>query len=188
MLTCDQARNAIALDPMSEDGVLAMHLAGCPRCVAYRRRHQRLDDTLRTELRWEPPAALSAQLLALAVMPAATRAVLRAPRPGSHPKEWYVKLVYLLTLAVIGVSLAVAWQVVGMLSAQIGLAAALASLAAAPGRALAEITRQLPEAQTALDLLARARDLAMWLLMVAILWRLAEQYRPGAGLGRRQTS
>ena len=180
MMTCDDARDRIALEPTSDDAALLAHLAGCPRCQAYRRRHQALDGALHTELRWEPPAALTAQLLALAALPAAALAAACPVPLRPRPKEWYVKLVYLLTLAVIGVSVAVAWQVAGMLSAQMGLSAALAELAAGPGRALAEITRQLPEARSVIELLGRARDLAMWLLMVAILWRLAELYGPRA--------
>ncbi|MFO7166990.1 MAG: anti-sigma factor [Chloroflexota bacterium] len=177
-MTCDEAREKLALEPTSADVLLAEHLAGCERCAAYRRKHQALDGVLRAELRWEPPPALTAQLLAIAVNPATW---VSASRPAPRPKEWYVKLVYLLTLAVIGVSIALAWQVAAMLSAQMGLSAVLAELAAAPSRALADLTQQLPEARTALDLMGRARDLMMWLLMVAILWRLAELYGPGWG-------
>lgn len=182
MLTCEDARELIAIAPTSDDAALVAHLATCPRCQAYRRRHQALDGALHTELRWEPPAALTAQLLALAALPAAALAAAR-PVP-LRPKEWYVKLVYLLTLAVIGVSVAVAWHVAGMLSAQMGLGDVLAHLAGGPARALAEITRQLPEARSVIELLGRARDLAMWLLMVAILWRLAELYGPRASAGQ----
>jgi hypothetical protein len=184
MMTCDDAREQIALEPTSADTALLTHLAGCERCAAYQRRHRALDGVLRDELRWEPPAALTAQLLAFAAMPAAVLAAARPVALPPRPKEWYVKLVYLLTLAVIGVSVAVAWQVAGMLSAQMGLDAALAALAAGPGNALAELTRQLPEAQSTLALLGRARDLSMWLLMVAILWRLGEQYGGGARAGQ----
>ena len=188
MMTCDEARELLALEPTSADIRLAAHLGGCPRCAAYQRRHRALDGALRTEMRWEPPAALTAQLLAFAALPAAALATARPVALRPRPKEWYVKLVYLLTLAVIGVSIAVAWQVAGMLSAQMGLSATLAELAAAPGRALAQLTQQLPEARTALDLLQRARDLMMWLLMVAILWRLGEQYGPRPSLGRQARS
>lgn len=182
MMTCDDARAKIALEPAGADPALLDHLSGCPGCAAYRRHHQALDGVLRHELRWEPPAALTAQLLMLASLPAAALAAARPVPIRPRPKEWYVKLVYLLTLAVIGISIAVAWQVAAMLSAEMGLSAALAQLAAGPGRALAQLTQQLPEAQTALALLQRARDLAMWLLMVAILWRLGEQYGPRRGM------
>jgi short subunit fatty acids transporter len=76
------------------------------------------------------------------------------------------------------VSVAVAWQFTAMLSAEMGLSGALAELAAGPGRVLAELARQMPEGQSVLALLGRVRDLSMWLLMVAILWRLGEQYGP----------
>lgn len=178
MMNCDEARERIALEASSRDAALAEHLAACPGCSAYRRANVRLDSVLRQELRWEPSAALTAQLLAIAALPAAALASARPIALRPRPKEWYVKLVYLLTLAVVGVSVAVAWQVAAMLSAQMGLSGAMAELAAGPGRALADLTRQLPEARQVLDLMARARDLAMWLLMVAILWRMAEQYGP----------
>jgi hypothetical protein len=183
MMTCEQARERLALEPATDDTALADHLASCERCGAYRRKHQTLDGVLRSELRWDPPTALTSQLLALAASPALWVSV---ARPPERPKEWYVRLVYLLTLAVIGVSIAVAWQVATMLSAQMGLNAVLVELAAAPSRALADITSQLPEARTAIDLIGRARDLAMWLLMVAILWRLGEQYGP-LGSNRQRT-
>jgi hypothetical protein len=173
---------------MNTDAALAEHLAGCAGCAAYRRTHRALDGVLRAELRWEPPAALTAQLLAFAALPAAALAAARPVTLRPRPKDWYVKLVYLLTLAVVGVSVGVAWQVAGMLSAQMGLSGALAELTAGPGRALAQLTAQLPEARTALDLLQRARDLTMWLLMVAILWRLGEQYGTGRSLGQQAQS
>ncbi|HWQ14221.1 MAG TPA: anti-sigma factor [Roseiflexaceae bacterium] len=186
MMICDEVRERIALEPTTMDAALAGHLAGCAGCAAYQRTQSALEGVLRAELRWEPPPALTAQLLAIAALPAAALAAARPVPLRPRPKEWYVKLVYLLTLAVIGVSVAVAWQVAGMLSAQMGLSGALAELAAAPGRTLAQLTTQLPEARTALEVLQRARDLIMWLLMVAILWRLGEQY--GAGRMGQQAS
>ncbi|MEN9935967.1 MAG: hypothetical protein RLZZ387_2546 [Chloroflexota bacterium] len=178
MMTCEAAREKLALEPMAADAALLEHVAGCEGCAAYRRTHRALDGALRVETRWEPPAALTAQLLVLASLPAVALATARPVPIRPRPKEWYVKLVYLLTLAVVGVSIAVALQVAAMLGAQMGLSGALAELGAAPGRALAQLTAQLPEAQAVLGLLQRARDTAMWLLMVAILWRMGELYGP----------
>jgi hypothetical protein len=181
MLTCDDAREQIALEPNNSDPAIVTHLGRCATCRNYRRRHTALDAALRPELRWEPSAALTAQLLALAALPASALAVARPVALRPRPKEWYVRLVYLLTLAVIGVSVAVAWQFTAMLSAEMGLSGALAELAAGPGRVLADLARQMPEGQSVLALLGRVRDLSMWLLMVAILWRLGEQYSPRRG-------
>ena len=101
MIDCNEARELLALEPTSENEALQTHLVSCARCAHYRRQHQVLDVLLPSELRWEPPAALTAQLLALAAAgPAALMAPPLVARRG--PKRWYVTIVYLLTAAAIG--------------------------------------------------------------------------------------
>ena len=70
-MICNDIRDLLAFDPTSEDALVHAHLGECEHCTAYRRQHQTLDVVLRAEMRWEAPAALTAQLLALVNTPAA---------------------------------------------------------------------------------------------------------------------
>lgn len=193
MMTCDQIRETLALQSTSDDSTVQEHLAGCEACARYRRQHQTLDVVLRAELFWDAPAALSARLLALAEAP--EQALQLAPRPSAQlaparprPKSWYVTLVYALTLAVIGLSLLVAWQFVGMLTSQVAIGAALTQLLALPGQGLASLTQTLPESRFAIEFFLRVRDQLLWLLLVAVLWAALDKWNPQFTFRGRQIS
>jgi hypothetical protein len=187
MIDCNAAREALALQPSNNDSEVREHLAQCSACASYRNQSQALDVVLRAELRWEAPAALSERLLALAADPAALtdvplvlsqrdHLVLPQSMPpaaasaGPRPKQWYVTAVYVLTAAVIGLSLAVAWQFFGMLATQVGIDTALTQLMAAPAQGLSLLARALPESRYVIDFLLKVRTQLMWLLLVAVLW------------------
>lgn len=172
MMTCEQVRDELALRPDAEEEPLREHLAGCTACAAYRRRSATLDTVLRGELRWEVPAVLTAQLLAIA-----TGQPLAAPAPV-RPKSWYVTLVYALTFSAVAVSLMVAWQFVGLVAGQLGVQEAVAQLMAAPARGLAQLAQAMPESRPVIDFVIRVRDQLMWLLLVAVLWAALDRYGP----------
>ena len=180
MLTCDAAREALALEPSSDDQALVEHLAECSQCSAYGRRSQALDVVLRAELRWEVPTDLTARLLSLAAAPAIIYTL------PSRPSRRVVTLVYILAVAVVALSLAVVLQFMGLLAAQLGLADALTELFAMPGRVVQQLTVSLPESRYALDLLLRARDQLIWLLLIAIVWIGVDRWGP-RGLGNNRT-
>ena len=69
-MICNDIRDLLALDPTTEDALVHSHLGECEHCTAYRHQHQTLDVVLRAEMRWEAPAALTAQLLGLINAPA----------------------------------------------------------------------------------------------------------------------
>ena len=98
-MICNDVRDLFALDPNTEDTLLQAHLGECELCTAYRRQHQTLDVVLRAEMRWEAPAALTAQLLALVNTPvmvvqqAAQQPVHAVSRRmQARPRGWYVQL------------------------------------------------------------------------------------------------
>src|SRR5215213_11528238 len=115
-MICNDVRDLLALDPKSEDALVQSHLGECEQCAGYRRQHQTLDVVLRAEMRWEAPAALTAQLLAL-VNGAPAVATIQADtlvqqsaeslrmagstRVEARPRGWYVTAVYGLTAAVV---------------------------------------------------------------------------------------
>ena len=186
MITCKEARELLALEPASEDAALQQHLGECERCGSYRRPHQALDVALRAEMHWQAPAGLTAQLLALAASgPAALTAPQAVARP--RPRRWYVIVVYLLTATAIGLSLAIAWQIAGLVAAQIGLGAALSQLLAAPAQGFEQLLQWLPVSPGAVSVLLRAREQLMWLLLVAVLWAVIDTWNPQFTV-RRQTS
>jgi hypothetical protein len=145
---------------------------------------------LRVEMRWEAPAALTAQLLALVVTPAG--AVVQAPavapsRP--RPRGWYVAAVYALTAAVIALSLLVAAQLIYALTAEVSIGATLTQLLALPGQVLVYLTQTLPESRYLIDFFLKVRDQLMWLLLVAVLWAALDKWNIPLNFGGpRQTS
>jgi hypothetical protein len=198
-MNCNDIRELLALDPTSEDTLIHEHLGQCEGCAGYRRQHQALDMVLRAEMRWEPPAALTAQLLSLVAMPAETLAamspltqpVLQAPVPRvrPRPKAWYIAAVYALTIGVIALSLLVAIQLVGALTEQVSIGAALTQLLALPAQGLSYLTHTLPQSRYLIDFFLKVRDQLMWLLLVAVLWAVLDKWNIPLDFGRRrQTS
>jgi len=169
----------LALEPTNTNSELLNHLVDCPTCAAYGRRSQTLDVLLRTELRWEAPSSLTTQLLALA-------AAAPALPMSSRPSRWYVNLIYALTVAVVAVSLAVAWQLLGAIIMQLGVVDTMTQVLALPGRALQQITQALPESRYAIDLFTRVRDQLIWLLLVAIVWAALDRWNVPTLVQQRQ--
>jgi hypothetical protein len=188
MSDCDKAREQLALQPSSDDERLRQHLDECIACARYSRQHQSLDMVLRSELYWVAPAALTAQLLALAAAPVgAASAPLFAVRP--RPKGWYVTVVYVLTAVAIGLSLAVAWQFMGLLTAQIGLDDALTRLLAAPAQGLAQLmqlVQTVPGSRLVIAFVLKLHDQLLWLLLVAVLWAALDKWNPQFSFSRQQ--
>jgi predicted anti-sigma-YlaC factor YlaD len=189
MMQCDEVRDLLALDVDDDTPDLRAHLASCSGCAAYARSQASLDVILRTEMRWEAPANLTAQLLALAeqgtlatiVKPEAPR-----PLPFRRPQGWYLTLVYVLTFGAIILSMGVAWQFVGMLIGDISLQDAFAQLLAAPSRGLAMLTSHLPQSRPAIDFFLRVHEQLLWLLLAAVLWAALDKWNPQVSFGRRQ--
>jgi len=184
-MICNDVRDLLALDPKTEDAQVQAHLGDCEQCASYRRQHQTLDVVLRAEMRWEAPAALTAQLLALvnsAPVVAATQAdmlvqqsaeslqMAGSTRMEVRPRGWYVTAVYGLTAAVVTLSLLIAVQLIGTLADQVSIGAAITQLLALPNQGLSYLTQTLPESRFVLDFILRVRDQLLWLLLVAVLW------------------
>jgi hypothetical protein len=131
----------------------------------------RLDALLRQELRWEAPPELTLRLLGL--IPGAP--LLAAP---PRPKTWYSMVVLVLTAMAIGLSLAVAWQVLGTVSAELGFAAVLEQLRHAPGLGLQRLYEELPASRQVVALLAAIRDQLHWLLLAIVLWLALDGWQP----------
>ena len=189
-MICNDVRDLLALDPTSEDALVHAHLGQCEHCTAYRRQHQTLDVVLRAEMRWEAPAALTAQLLALVNTPAAAVQQVAGQVPvRARPRGWYVTAVYALTAAVVALSLLIAVQLVGALADQVSISAVITQLLALPGQGLSYVTQELPQSRFVLDFFLRVRDQLMWLLLVAVLWAGLDKWNiPFNFGGPRQTS
>ncbi len=191
MLTCNDVRESLALQPSIEDAAISAHLDQCQACSKYRRQHQALDVVLRAELHWEAPAALTARLLALAAAPEQAQAEaaqlpVAQPRPlaparppampaAPRPKAWFVTAVYVLTLTIVALSLLVAWQVIGSLTSQVEIGALLTQLLSLPGQGLAYLNQHLPASRYAIDFFIRVRGQLLWLLLVAVLWAVLDK-------------
>jgi hypothetical protein len=197
-MSCNAVRELLALDPKSEDTLIHDHLGECEACAIYRRQHQTLDVVLRAEMRWEAPAALTSQLLALVNAPA--NALVQVPdqlvqqslpqvpvRPA--PRGWYVTAVYGLTAAVVALSLLIAVQLVGALTDQVSFGAAITQLLALPAQGLSYLTQTLPQSRYLIDFFLKVRDQLVWLLLIAVLWAALDKWNiPISFGGQRQTS
>jgi len=184
MMTCDSVREMLALQPLIDDPAIEKHLDQCEACTKYRRQHQALDVMLRAELHWEAPAALTQRLLALAAPPAQAQLPVAIPQPlmqsrapiaPARPQAWFVTTVYVLTMAIIALSLLVAWQVIGSLASQVEVGALLTQLLSLPGQGLAYLNQKLPESRLAIDFFLRVRVQLLWLLLVAVLWAVLDK-------------
>ena len=190
-MMCNDVRDLLALDPKSEDALVHAHLGECEICAGYRRRHQTLDVVLRAEMRWEAPAALTAQLLALVNNAPAVAVQLAAFQVSvrTRPRGWYVTAVYALTATVVALSLLIAVQLIGALADQVSISAAITQLLALPGQGLSYLTQALPQSRFVLDFVLRVRDQLIWLLLVAVLWAALDKWNiPLSFSGQRQAS
>jgi hypothetical protein len=197
-MSCNDIRELLALDPKSEDALVHAHLGECEACMMYRRQHQTLDVVLRAEMRWEAPAALTSQLLALVHAPAElmaqqalagpfTPAVSMRPAPvRPAPRGWYVTAVYGLTAAVVALSLLIAVQLVGALTDQVSLGAAITQLLALPGQGLSYLTQTLPVSRFVIDFFFKVRDQLVWLLLIAVLWAALDKWNIPLSFGGQQ--
>jgi hypothetical protein len=131
-----------------------------------------LDALLRQELRWETPPELTARLLSL--VPGAPLLALIPARP----RPWYSTLVLVLTAVAIGVSLAVAWQIYGVLGAELGLTAVVEQLRYAPLIGLQRLYEALPASRQAVELIVAVRDQLHWLLLAIVLWLAVDGWQP----------
>jgi hypothetical protein len=138
----------------------------------------KLDLVLRQELRWEAPPELTMRLLSL--IPGAPL----LPVIPARPKTWYSMLVLVLTAMAIGLSLAVAWQVVGALGAELGFAAVLEQLRDAPAIGLQRLYDALPASRQMVAVLAALRDQLHWLLLAVVLWLALDGWQPRRSVAR----
>lgn len=168
MMTCEQAREILAVDPQDEDMVLQQHLETCPLCAVYQRGSYALDVMLRAELRWEAPEHLTRNLLTLAAMPS----VVLAPH---RPTGWRIRVIYVLTLLIVVISLVIGSQIVWAFASQLGLFTMLNELFAAPARFLQQLAIAQPQSRYAIDLFLRIRDQMFWMLVAAVLWALVDR-------------
>lgn len=181
MLTCNDARDELAIEPTTDNAQVQQHVQSCAACRAYFRRHNALDTVARAELHWEVPTDLAARLLAIAMSPGGFA---MPPRP--QPKRWHVALAYVATTASILLALLIGWQVVSLLVAQYDLQAQFSTLMALPSQWLAQVTHNMPESRFVIDVLLRARTQLVWLLLVALVWAMLDKWNPQIPTFRRR--
>jgi hypothetical protein len=154
MLECDAVRERLALGAIDAD--LDDHITSCGACATYQRRNNVLDGVLRSELMRDVPAALTAQLLALAALPLSAL-------PPLRPPGWYINLVAALTFGAVTVSVLLIIQGIGFLAAQVGLAAV-------PELLWSQLSAWLGQFGDLTRLMVLGQNLAMWTLASALLW------------------
>lgn len=149
------------------------------------------DRALRSELRWETPPELTTRLLALVADAPAFSSFSSAAGSlyaRAQPKPWYTTVVMLLTAVVVGLSLAIAWQIYGALGAQLGMGELWQQIQLMPAMGLKWLYEELPITRYVLAVLSSVRDQLHWLLLAAVLWLALDGWSPNFPLRRQQTS
>ncbi|MEM8534350.1 MAG: hypothetical protein AAGF95_26115 [Chloroflexota bacterium] len=184
MMNCKEVRESITLDPNDEQVEIQAHLSQCPSCADYRQRQHSLDVVLRTEMRWETPADLTARLLNMAANPAlfANPSVMLQPRP----KGWHVVMVYTITIMAVILSIAMGVQLFGLVAAQVGLQSTIDQIVAWPSLAIAQLIQIIPESRYLIDFFLHARTYLSWLLCVALVWAVLDRWTPQMSSGGQQ--
>ncbi|NJN65613.1 MAG: hypothetical protein HC884_02315 [Chloroflexaceae bacterium] len=169
-----------------------------------------LDQVLRTELRWHAPPELTSRLIALAEhSPGVGRDPLRhgtgmaglcplsdattaLPPLRPQPGAWYSVLVMILTSMAVGVSFAVAWQLYGLVGAELGLSDVVARFQADLASGMQQVGEELPLVYQVLTLVGtlyrQVAWLLNWLFIAIILWLVLDGYTPGTTLQQQRTS
>lgn len=148
-----------------------------------------LDVVLRQELRWQAPPELTNQLLSMVQQAPAfaehqhTVASIASPvQQPARPGTWYSLLVMVLTSIAVGLSLAMAWQVYGVVVAELGLAELWYQTQAVVASALQWLYTELPVARRVVplfgDIYAQTSWLLNWLLAAVVLWLALDSSTP----------
>lgn len=150
-----------------------------------------LDRLIRPAMCWETPPQLAANLLALipgspTLLAALPSDLSFVPRP--QPKRWYVVLVTILTVLAITVSLLVAWDIYGAMSAELGLPGVWQTISAAITNGIDHLFAALPQVNYLVHLLAGVRTYLYWLLLVAVLWAALDGWSPHMPFRGQQVS
>lgn len=172
-----------------------------------------LDQALRLELVLQAPPEVTARLLDLVPgasesqrLPAQTPIPAPDAAPMPHqpsrqmvhqtaadpeaapdtPRTWYTTLVAVLTTLVLGLSLALAWRLYGIVGAELGLVSLWQSVAMLPDMLWTWVYTQLPAARPAAAAFAIVRDQLHWLFIAVVLWLALDGWSPRVALQRQQ--
>jgi hypothetical protein len=145
------------------------------------------DRVLRSELSWQASPDLTASLLALVPAEAQMLAHPDQPPAPARPRTWYTTLVTILTMLAVSLSLAVAWQYMLLVGAELGLASIISQVQALPATLLGWLYAELPAARALVEFLGAAQAYLHWLLVAIVLWLAVDARAPGATL-QQQTS
>jgi hypothetical protein len=142
-----------------------------------------LDLVLRDELRWQAPPDLTMQLMRLAQDPSLRTRPSQDPyaissfSPSfgySQPKRWYTTLVMLLTCVAVGLSSAVAWQVYGVVGAELGASEMWQHAHSAYIGGIHQVYAEMPVTRSLVSSLGTLHEQALlllnWLLVAFVLW------------------
>jgi hypothetical protein len=81
-------------------------------------------------------------------------------------------------MALMTLSLAIAWWVYGTISAELGLTVLIEQLRSTPQLLLQQLYLLFPALHLFVDLLASVQDQLHWLLLAMILWLAADSWQP----------
>jgi hypothetical protein len=138
------------------------------------------DQVLRTELFWQASPDLTEHLMALASQEF-------EPEPD-RPQPWYITLVTVLTILAMLLSLGVAWQFYGAVSAELGLTSLWASLQTSVATWLTWLYAELPAAYTLVEAIKIIHDQLHWLIIALVLWLTLDGASPRVTLQQKQLS
>ncbi len=152
------------------------------------------EQALQAELYWTTPPELTTQLLALIPSIPVTHNfegvmdAMQLPSRYRQPEPRYPTPLLIVTAMVVGISLAIAWQIYSLIGAQLGLEVWWYQIQVFPDLGIKWLYDTVPVMRYVLALFSSIRHQLHWLLMAAILWLALDGWTPSFMIQRRSSS
>ncbi len=151
--------------------------------------HDALDQMLCEELSWQTPPELTSQLLGIVQAHcAASQGLALEHPPVAKPSRWYTMLVSILTTMAVTLSLIVAWQFYGVVSAELGLNVLWMQAQQSFAAGLNWLYAQAPFLPSLVEVLDGVRAQLHWLLIAVVLWLALDGWSPRVPARQQQVS
>lgn len=133
-----------------------------------------LDVILKQELCWQAPPDLTSNLLRLVSSATTSAAQVPVSLSSPRPRTWYTFAVMILTSITVGLSLALAWQIYGVVGAELGLVELWHQIQTIISSSLEWLYNKLPAAHYVVSFIGSAYTqtswLLNWILVALVLW------------------
>lgn len=161
MKSCDEMRTAIACG--DDDALLTTHLQECEGCRRYAQRINQIDQPMASLVRAEPPAELTARLLAIAADHA-------MPPLRTRQPWWSTLMAFLIGVTAVVTSVLILAELVVLFAGPFGFGAYASDIVQLPMALYAWMRKVVPTVADALVTIEMVRTQLVVILMVTLLF------------------